>query len=475
MITKANTNMIKATMIRLALCLSLSISAYWIAFNSYKWLSQWQEIAFTAAALVFVIMLTVTSNLKSNIWKGIISSALSLVVGIAEFSFTDDIFLSLGLASASFLFIIAFTGRYEGFLAFLNNLFSWIKGVCLKSLGLELFIFNLVSLLGAGLVYTALELLPPGLLPSFWFLPSSVILSIFAFFIINSFLIKNKVNYLKEIAGGILEISKGNLDFTVAVKGNDEFKVLAQNINYMSAQLKSKIEDEKRAEKTKNELITNVSHDLKTPLTTIIGYLSLLNDKKYETQDHLDEYLGKAYTKSLKLKKLIEDLFEYTKLSNGIIQVNKSSINLIELIEQQIGEISLLAKQNNLCFVKSFSHPTIEVEVDSDLMARVFENIFSNAIKYSYKDLPGDIAVHIKKDGNKVTVLIENQGDTIPTELLPLLFERFYRVDESRNSRMPGSGLGLAIAKSIVELHDGDIYAESEANKIRVCIVLQAI
>ncbi|HHY28289.1 MAG TPA: HAMP domain-containing protein, partial [Desulfitobacterium dehalogenans] len=379
------------------------------------------------------------------------------------------------LAAATFLFIIACTGRYERFLALLNNLFSWIKGVCLKSLGLELFIFNLASLLGAGLVFIVLKLLPPGLRPSFWFLPSSVILSIFAFFIINSLLIKNKVNYLKEIAGGILEISKGNLDFTVAVKGNDEFKVLAQNINYMSAELKSKIEDEKRAEKTKNELITNVSHDLKTPLTTIIGYLSLLNDKKYETQDHLDEYLGKAYAKSLKLKKLIEDLFEYTKLSNGIIQVNKSSINLIELIEQQIGEISLLAKQNNLCFVKSFSHPTIEVEVDSDLMARVFENIFSNAIKYSYKDLPGDIVVHIRKEGNKVTVLIENQGDTIPTELLPLLFERFYRVDESRNSRMPGSGLGLAIAKSIVELHDGDIYAESEANKIRVCIVLQAI
>ncbi len=152
--------------------------------------------------------------------------------------------------------------------------------------------------------------------------------------------------------------------------------------------------------------------------------------------------------------------------------MNKSRVNLIDLIEQQIGEISILAKQNNLSFVKSFSQPNILIDIDSDLMARVFENVFSNAIKYSYKDFPGTVQVTVTKEADAVSIMIENQGDTIPTELLPLLFERFYRVDASRNSRISGSGLGLAIAKSIVDLHNGKIYAESEVNTIRVGVVL---
>lgn len=105
-------------------------------------------------------------------------------------------------------------------------------------------------------------------------------------------------------------------------------------------------------------------------------------------------------------------------------------------------------------------------------MARTFENILSNSIKYSYKELNSKIKVSINEDRGHVTISIENQGDTIPTEILPLLFERFYRVDESRNSKISGSGLGLAIAKSIVELHDGTISAESEANRVKINVVL---
>lgn len=468
---------VKANIIRLMICLGSPLAAY-VTVMTVMTAHYWRYDRFTkatiASALVFVISLIVTSNLKSTIWKAILGLVVSICVYLAEFSLTFDVWMSLGTAISSFLMIMAFTGRYKKFEHFLMKSWFVLKGICLRSVGMELFVFNLLSLLGGCIVFSVLGYIVFGVLDYYWpsYLILMGILSVISFLIINILLVRNKLNYFKEITDGIAEIAKGNLDYRVTVKGEDEFRTLAQNINHMSEQLLHKIEDERRAERTKNELITNVSHDLKTPLTTIIGYLTLLHDKKYESQDILAEYVGKAYTKSLKLKKLIEDLFEYTKLSNGIIQANKLTIDLIALLEQQMGEISVLAKQSNLCFVKRFSQPSIMVNVDSDLIARVFENVFSNAIKYSYKDLPGEILVTVTKETNHVLISIENQGDTIPTELLPLLFERFFRTDQSRNSRTSGSGLGLAIAKSIVDLHNGEIYAESEANKIRVCIIL---
>lgn len=451
---------------RLIICLGLALAAYGTVYTAYGYLYDWATIATVTVAPVFIIALIITSNLQSMIRKMILGLVVSIIVYLAEYSLTFDAWTSSGTAVFSFLIIMAFTGKYKKFEHSIMTSWLVIKGICLRSVGMELFVFNLLSLLGGAVIFCILVYTWP------YYLILAGILGVISFLIINSLLVRNKLNYFKEITDGIAEISKGNLDYRVTVKGEDEFRTLAQNINHMSEQLINKIEDERRAERTKNELITNVSHDLKTPLTTIIGYLTLLNDKKYESQDILAEYVGKAYTKSLKLKKLIEDLFEYTKLSNGIIQANKLTIDLIALLEQQMGEISILAKQNNLSFVKRFSHPSIMVNVDSDLIARVFENVFSNAIKYSYKDLPGEILVTVTKETNHVQISVENQGNTIPTELLPLLFERFFRADQSRNSRTSGSGLGLAIAKSIIDLHGGEIYAESEANKIRVCLVL---
>lgn len=166
------------------------------------------------------------------------------------------------------------------------------------------------------------------------------------------------------------------------------------------------------------------------------------------------------------------DLFEYTKVSNGVLRVDRSKVNLVELLEQQIGELSVLAKQKNICIEKDFQCSEIIVNIDPALMARVFENILSNAVKYSYSDPQGIILVKITQEKDQAVVMVENQGDTIPTEMLPLIFERFYRVDKSRNSKIAGSGLGLAIAKSIVDLHGGNIYAESEGNRVRVYVVL---
>lgn len=370
--------------------------------------------------------------------------------------------------SGVIIFIICFLfgTRIKNIGSIFAAIYKFYAKYMMRSIGAEVFAANLISMLIAGFVYyTSLRI-------NYRNYTSSWLWAVPTYILVFHLITRGKIKYIKEITSGIQEISKGNLDFQVAEKGNDEFRILAKNINRMSIELKNKIEDERKAEKTKNELITNVSHDLKTPLTTIIGYLTLVKDKKYDSEKNMDDYIERAYSKSLRLKKLIEDLFDYTKITNGVIKVNKTNVNLVELMEQLLGEMSVLAKQNNLSFEKNFSNPEIYLNIDSDLMARTFENILSNSIKYSYKELNSKISVTINQDESHVTISVENHGDTISTEILPLLFERFYRVDKSRNSKVSGSGLGLAIAKSIVELHGGTVSAESEANRVKINVIL---
>jgi len=298
----------------------------------------------------------------------------------------------------------------------------------------------------------------------------TIVMYIFVFVFSFQRLTKKKMKYIEEIAAGLQVISTGNLDFRVARKGSDELASLADNINSMAEELKSRIEEERRAERTKNELITNISHDLRTPLTSIMGYLKLISDKKYEDQKQLEDFINIAYGKSEKLKTLIDDLFEYTKLSNEGIKLNVVDVNINELLEQLVEELVPLCEENHLEFVKEMPHEKITVDIDADLMVRVFENLLMNAIRYSYK--PGKILIKLKRQEDKAIVCVENKGDPIPPEELPNLFNRFYRVEKSRTAGMGGSGLGLAIAKSIVDLHHGDIWAECEGNNIRFFVAL---
>lgn len=300
------------------------------------------------------------------------------------------------------------------------------------------------------------------------FLASIAALSffIFAFY----YLTKKKMAYIEELAQGLFEISKGNLDFRVARKSEDELGSLASNINNMAQELKSRIEEERRAEKTKNELITNVSHDLRTPLTSIMGYLRLLKDKKYESGDQVDNYIEIAYGKSEKLKSLIEDLFEYTKLANYGDMLHKEKVCLNELLEQLTDELVPVAEENKITMTKEFAPERIMVIADPDKIVRVFENLYVNAIRYSYK--PGEITTRMYRNNGKVTVSIKNLGDAIDQETLTRLFERFYRVDQSRSSVEGGSGLGLAIAKNIIELHGGAVWAECNGNEITFFVQL---
>ncbi|WP_438444441.1 sensor histidine kinase [Gorillibacterium sp. sgz5001074] len=301
--------------------------------------------------------------------------------------------------------------------------------------------------------------------------PLTLMTAIASFIFIFYWMTKRKMAYVEELARGLAEISKGHFHFRVAQRSKDELGSLAASINKMAEALQKTIDEERKAERTKNELITNVSHDLRTPLTLIMGYLRLLKDKHYEDSKQADNYLQIAYGKSEKLKALIDDLFEYTKLSNQIIHMNPERVCLNELLEQLSEELVTYAEENGLHLEREITGERMVLSMDAHKIIRVFENLLGNAVKYSHS--PGTIRVRlIREEPGWALVTISNRGEPIPQEELPRLFDRFYRVDASRTSSSGGSGLGLAIAKSIVEAHKGEIWAECEGEDIRFCVKL---
>lgn len=294
----------------------------------------------------------------------------------------------------------------------------------------------------------------------------SVIVFIFGFL----FTTKKKMKYIEQISNGLLQISKGNLDYRVKRVGDDELALLADNINYMAKELSDKIEKERKIEKAKNELITNVSHDLRTPLTSIMGYLGLIKENKFKSEKELREYANVAYNKSEKLKNLIQDLFSYTKYTNNGVSINKQNIILGELLDQLIEELVPICEENKVSINKYAWESEIISEIDPDKMVRVFENLIVNAIRYSIK--PGEIRINLYKERVFSIVSISNKSEEISKEDLKKLFDRFYRLDKSRTASTGGSGLGLAIAKSIVEMHKGSIWAEYEKGYVTFYVKL---
>lgn len=304
---------------------------------------------------------------------------------------------------------------------------------------------------------------------SFFALVLSVLVFICVFIIITN----RKIKYLDDIAKGVKIVAGGDLSYRIEEKGKDEITGLAVNINAMAEEIERRIESERAAEKTKGELITNVSHDLRTPLTSVMGYIGLIKDGKYENEIMMKEYLDIAFNKSNQLKELIEDLFEYTKLNNNGIVIEKEKVNLVDFLSQIIEEYIPIFDENSLSVTSKFIDDKIEVDIDTGKMVRVFENLFSNAIKYSFK--PGEVIISSYKNNGYASVVIRNRGESITKEKMDKLFDRFYRVDEARNSNVKGSGLGLAISKNIIELHGGKIWGECVGNDISFFIKLKVV
>ncbi len=289
-------------------------------------------------------------------------------------------------------------------------------------------------------------------------------------FIIYFLLLTRRLsNYLYEISDGIKVIASGKFESRIRVKNDDEFGVIATSVNKMAADINEMMENERRNEQLKHELITNVAHDLRTPLTSIIGYLELASQQGVE-QEKKERYLEIAYDKSRRLQSLIEDLFSYTKFSSGEVKVVKEEIDLLKLLQQMIDEFYPSFQDANLQYELVSNVQKIKVNVDGNLLARAIANLISNAVKYG-KD-GKKIKVELKKIGKRAEISVINYGAIIPKEDLPYIFDKFYRVEGSRSMDTGGTGLGLAIAKKILILHDGDITVASDEFKTEFKMIL---
>lgn len=295
-------------------------------------------------------------------------------------------------------------------------------------------------------------------------------------------LIDFTIEYIRKLRRSIQQVTSGNYGVQCEVEYDDELGSLAANINVLSKTLLAKekeseklkekeraaLDIERNAERQKNELITNVAHDLRTPLTTIVGYLELIKDDSALSKEDVHKYSGIAYEKSIRLQEMMDDLFEFTKLDNADIKLNKSMINLSGLIMQMTDEFYPSFKDCNITPIVDLPEENIYVQGDGQLLARVFDNLISNALKYGYHNT--DLKIEVSGDEKYATVKVINHGDTIASEDIPLLFNKFYRTDSSRNSKTGGTGLGLAITKNIVDLHHGDISVTSD-DQITIFIV----
>ena len=289
-----------------------------------------------------------------------------------------------------------------------------------------------------------------------------VLLGIGVFSVSFLLLQSRSMRYISRISSAMREIAEGDLNITLDVEGDDEFADMAENLNNMVEELRQLMDRERESERTKNELITNVAHDLRTPLTSIIGYLELLSGPVKLNEEMQKKYLDITYKKSKRLQKLIEDLFGFTKLNYGKISMKVSKVDIVKLLSQMLEEFYPNFMEKNLAYELQSNVTAKVITADGNLLARLFDNLINNAIKYGSEGKK--IIVKVDATDTVVTVSVTNFGYVIPKEELPLLFEKFYRVEQSRSVNTGGTGLGLAIAKNIVDMHGGTIGVTSDLN-----------
>lgn len=230
----------------------------------------------------------------------------------------------------------------------------------------------------------------------------------------------------------------------------------------------------KEAEQRKNDLIVYLAHDLKTPLTSVIGYLTLLRDEPQISEEMRSRYTGIALDKAERLEDLINEFFDITRFNLTNIQLEPERVNISRMLEQIGFEFHPILAEKDLKLETEIK-PNVEILCDPDKLARVFDNLLRNAVNYSYAGTTIYLSMDYESIKDEVKICVENHGKTISPDKLDRIFDQFFRLDSSRRSSTGGSGLGLAIAKEIVELHHGTITAESENESIRFTVVLPSV
>lgn len=228
----------------------------------------------------------------------------------------------------------------------------------------------------------------------------------------------------------------------------------------------------KEAEQRKNDLIVCLAHDLKTPLTSVIGYLNLLQDEPQISPELRARYTGIALDKAQRLEDLLNEFFDITRFQLSSLTLQTETLDLSRMLEQLTFEFQPVLAEKQLQWALCIA-PEVQIQCDGDKLQRVFDNLFRNAVNYSYRD--GEISLSLAVEGTNAVVRIENSGKTLPPEMLERIFDQFYRADFSRASATGGAGLGLAIARQIVEQHGGSITAESQNERIAFRLVLPLV
>lgn len=259
-------------------------------------------------------------------------------------------------------------------------------------------------------------------------------------------------------------IKEGNLDFVLEVEGKDEFSQLCQDFEEMRKRLKESTEEKILMDKENKELISNISHDLKTPITAVKGYVEGIMDGVADTPEKMDRYVRTIYNKTNEMDHLINELTFYSKIDTNRIPYTFSKLNVEDYFSDCAEEVGLELETRGiqLCYA-NYVDKDVLVIADGEQIRRVIHNIISNAIKYMDKQngMKGIIQIRVKDVGDFVQVEIEDNGKGIAAKDLPYIFDRFYRTDVSRNSSKGGSGIGLSIVRKIMEDHGGKVWATS--------------
>ena len=294
------------------------------------------------------------------------------------------------------------------------------------------------------------------------FMLVTVIATICFFIIYFLLFIKRIVKDMTYISDRIIDIADGKSDEKIIIERQDEIGEIAGRINEMTEQINQLITSERDALQSNKDLIACVAHDLRTPITSVKGYLDLALDTKHYDLEQRQKYVRIAQTKANRLEYLIHDLFNYTKLTSGEITLHRSKIDLVQLVEQMVEEFYPLFQEEELECTTKYNISYLEMNMDGELIARAVQNLLSNAIKYG-KD-GKHVYVELECLEQEVQIRVTNYGLVIPEESIKHLFDKFYRVERSRNVKTGGTGLGLNVAQEIVHLHGGRIQVTSGAS-----------
>lgn len=273
---------------------------------------------------------------------------------------------------------------------------------------------------------------------------------------INQMKLAHILDYLKYIAQGHYEIRIPQTDL-------GEMDEVVSSINHLVDSTVRAIEEERKIEKSKDELITNIGHDIRTPLTSVIGYLGLIENQQYHSQEELARYAHVAYRKAQQMQSLVQDLFTYTATRQTTTEISPVQVQVLRFMEQLVADFELSAREKTIELRLDIRPKNLVASFDVDKMARVFHNLLSNALKYGIGAHYIELLAYQEED--YIYFKVKNDGQPLDKSELEDIFQRSYRADQSRSANQPGTGLGLAIVRNIVELHHGRVYAEVEGKE----------